>query len=222
MTNPLIVALDVPTLDDARALAAKVAGVAGGLKVGMELYYAEGRAAVRALGGARIFLDLKLHDIPNTVAAAVRSLAPLGVDILNVHALGGRAMMEAANEHKRDTTLIAVTILTSLDDAALKDIGLPPADEAVPHLAALARDAGCDGVVCAPTDLAAVRAVCPPPFLIVTPGVRPSGSSRDDQARTMTPRQAIDAGADRIVVGRPVNAAPDPRAAAEAILEDLR
>lgn len=222
MTNPLIVALDVPTLDDARALAATVGDVAGALKIGMELFYAEGPRTVRALQPHNLFLDLKLHDIPTTVARAVASLASLGVELLNVHALGGRSMMEAANAEKRTTKILAVTILTSLDDAALKELGLPPAAEAVPHLAQLAREAGCDGVVCAPPDIPAARAACPAPFLIVTPGVRPAGAAKGDQARTLTPRQAIDAGADRIVVGRPINSAADPRAAALAILEDIR
>lgn len=220
--NPIIVALDVPTLDDARALASRVGDAVGGLKIGMELFDAAGPDAVRAFDGRRIFLDLKLHDIPTTVKRTVAALAPLGVELLNVHALGGRAMMEAANETKGATKIIAVTILTSLDDADLKEVGLPPASEAVSMLAALARDAGCDGVVCAPADIAAVRAVCPAPFLIVTPGVRPASSSADDHARALTPRAAIEAGADRLVVGRPITAAGDPAAAARAILEELR
>ncbi|HVL33013.1 MAG TPA: orotidine 5'-phosphate decarboxylase / HUMPS family protein, partial [Actinomycetota bacterium] len=135
--------------------------------------------------------------------------------------LGGRAMLEAAADAKGDMKLLAVTILTSLDDAALKEIGLPPAAEAVPQLAQLALESGCDGVVCAPTDIAAVRAVCPAPFMLVTPGVRPAGADRNEQARTTTPKEAIMAGADRIVIGRPITHAPDPRAAARAILEEL-
>ena len=218
--GPLIVALDVPTLDDARTLVSRI-GDDVSYKIGLELFDAEGARAVEAIGAHRLFLDLKLHDIPNTVKRAVAVLAPLSVELLNVHALGGRAMLEAANETKRDTKIIAVTILTSLTDLDLKEVGLPPASEAVPSLAQLAREAGCDGVVCAPTDIAAVRAVCPPPFLIVTPGVRPAGSSMDDQARTATPKQAISAGADRIVVGRPITAADEPRAAVEAILQEL-
>ena len=141
--------------------------------------------------------------------------------MVNVHALGGKAMLEAAADAKGSMSLLAVTILTSLDDAALKEVGLPPADEVVPALAELAREAGCDGVVCAPTDIRAVRAVCPPPFLIVTPGIRPAGTSADEQVRIATPRAARDAGADRLVIGRPITRAPDPRAAAEAIIAEL-
>jgi orotidine-5'-phosphate decarboxylase len=130
-------------------------------------------------------------------------------------------MMEAANQAKDHTKILAVTILTNLDDHALKELDLPPAKHAVPHLAELAQEAGCDGVICAPTDIEAVRRVAPPPFLVVTPGVRPQGSSQDDQARTKTPREAMDAGADRLVIGRPITRAPDPRKAAEHILEGL-
>jgi orotidine-5'-phosphate decarboxylase len=130
-------------------------------------------------------------------------------------------MLEAANDAKRDEKILAVTILTSLDDAACKEIGLPPPDEAVPTLAELAFAAGCDGVICAPTDVAAVRAICPKPFLIVTPGIRPAGSAPNEQARLSTPRAAIDAGADRLVIGRPITHADDPATAARAILEEL-
>ncbi len=217
--NPVIVALDVPSLDEARALAARIGDAAGAVKVGWELFGAEGSRALTAFDHP-VFADLKLHDIPTTVERALRALPD--VDMVNVHALGGRAMLEAAAGAKRGRTLLAVTILTSLDDGALKDVGLPPAEEAVPHLATLAREAGCDGVVCAPTDVVAVRAVCPAPFLIVTPGIRPAGSSADEQARIATPRAALDAGADRLVVGRPITHAPDPRVAAEDILAELR
>lgn len=219
--NPIIIALDVPTVKEAAALAETIGDAAGAFKVGLELYSAEGPGAISAAGGRPVFLDLKLHDIPTTVARAVRALASRGVDLLTVHALGGRAMLEAANEAKSGEKILAVTILTHLDDAALSEVGLPPADVAVPLLAKLAADAGCDGVVCAPTDLVAVREACPSPFLIVTPGVRPAGSDRDEQVRALTPRAAVEAGADRIVVGRPVTRARDPRAAALAILEDL-
>ncbi|HEX9774910.1 MAG TPA: orotidine-5'-phosphate decarboxylase [Actinomycetota bacterium] len=221
MVNPILVALDVPSLEHALALVDVVGDAAGGVKIGMELFDAEGPRAVEALAERGLFLDLKLHDIPTTVRRTVAALAPLGPAMLNVHALGGRAMLEAANETKGKTKILAVTILTSLGDGDLKEIGLPPAAEAVPMLAALAREAGCDGVVCAPADVAAVRAVAPAPFLIVTPGIRPAGSPADDQVRTMTPRQALDAGADYLVVGRPITRAPDPRAAAESILREL-
>jgi orotidine-5'-phosphate decarboxylase len=220
--NPIAVALDVPTVAEARALAEQIGDAAGVFKIGLELMMAEGPAAVRALEGRRVFLDVKLHDIPTTVRRALKALAPLGVDLVNVHALGGSAMLEAAAEVKGETKLLAVTILTSLDDAALKELGLPPAAEAVPALAQLAMASGCDGVVCAPTDIAAVRSVCPPPFLLVTPGIRPAGADRGDQARVATPKGALEAGADLLVIGRPITAAHDPRAAALSILEEIR
>ena len=216
MSNPIIVALDVPTLEEATALAATIGDAAGAVKVGLELFSAEGPRAVQAFDQP-VFLDVKLHDIPTTVARALTALAPLGPSLVNVHALGGRAMLEAAAQAKAEMGLLAVTILTSLDDAALKEIGLPPATEAVPVLAEMAMDAGCDGVVCAPTDIEVVRAVCPPPFLIVTPGVRPAEADADDQSRVATPEAARAAGADRLVIGRPITRAADPRAAALAI-----
>jgi orotidine-5'-phosphate decarboxylase len=219
--NPIIVALDVPTADEASALADRIGDAAGAFKVGLQLFSAEGPAAVRALRDRNVFLDLKLHDIPTTGAGAVRAVAQLHVELLTVHALGGRAMLEAANDAKRDEKVLAVTILTSLDDVALKELGLPPVAEAVPNLADLAFAAGCDGVVCAPTDVAAVREICPEPFLIVTPGIRPAGSDRNEQARASTPRAAIDAGASRIVIGRPITKADDPAAAARAVLDEL-
>jgi len=219
--NPIIVALDVPTLEDAVGIADTIGDAVGAFKVGLELFSSQGPEAVRALGDRRVFLDLKLHDIPTTVANAVRALRPLHAELLSVHALGGRAMLEAANDAKREEKILAVTILTSLDDAACKEIGLPPTDEAVPTLAELAFAAGCDGVICAPTDVHAVRAICPKPFLIVTPGIRPAGSDPNEQARLSTPRAAIEAGADRLVIGRPITRADDPAAAARAILEGL-
>jgi orotidine-5'-phosphate decarboxylase len=220
--NPIIVALDVPTLDEASSLAETIGDAAGAFKVGLQLFSAEGPGAVRALGDKRVFLDLKLNDIPNTVAGAVRAIAPLRVELLTVHALAGRAALEAANDAKREEKVLAVTVLTSFDDAACKEVGLPPPAEAVPSLAELAFAAGCDGVICAPPDIEAVRAVCPKPFMVVTPGVRPTGAGRDEQARLRTPREAIDAGADRIVIGRPITRAEDPRTAALAIAETLR
>jgi len=219
--NPLIVALDVPGLEEASDLAARIGDAAGAFKVGLELFGAHGPGAVRALGDRNVFLDLKLHDIPTTVARAMKAVAPLKVELLTVHALGGRAMLEAANDAKREEKVLAVTVLTHLDDAACKEAGLPPPAETVPALAELAFASGCDGVVCAPTDIELVRSVCPPPFIIVTPGVRPSGADLDDQARVRTPGEAIAAGADRIVVGRPITRADDPRAAAEAILAEI-
>lgn len=221
MTSPLIVALDVAAADEAAALAKRVGDAAGLYKIGLELWAAAGADAARAVDGP-LFLDLKLHDIPTTVERAVRALAPLGPSMLTVHALGGRAMLEAAAAATPpETTLLAVTILTSLSDADLAEMGLPPAAEAVPALAGLARDAGCDGVVCAPADLEAVRRVAPRPFVVVTPGVRPAGA-HDDHARALTPAEAIAKGADYLVVGRPVTRAADPRAAALALLEEIR
>jgi orotidine-5'-phosphate decarboxylase len=219
--NPLIVALDVPTVDEAVSLTEQIGDAAGAYKVGLELFGAQGPNAVRALGESKIFLDLKLHDIPTTVARAIRALAPLKAELLTVHALGGRAMLEAANDAKREEKVLAVTVLTHLDDAACKEAGLPPPAEAVPALAELAFAAGCDGVICAPADIESVRAVCPAPFLVVTPGVRPKDAEHDEQARVRTPGEAIKAGADRIVVGRPVTRARDPRAAAQAILAEI-
>jgi len=219
--NPIIVALDVPTLEEATDLASVIGDEVGAYKVGLQLFGAYGPEAVRALGEQRVFLVLKLHDIPNTMAGAVRSVRPLRVKLLTVHALAGRAALEAANDAKREEKILAVTILTSFDDATCKEVGLPPTAEAVPALAELAFAAGCDGVICAPTDVEAVRAVCPKPFLIVTPGVRPAGSDQNEQARVSTPRGAMDAGADRLVIGRPITRAEDPAATARAIAEGL-
>ena len=222
MTNPLIVALDVPTLEEATALAETIGDAAGGVKVGLELFCSEGPLAVTAFD-APVFLDLKLHDIPTTVARALHALEPVAPWMVNVHALGGRSMMQAAAEAKPSSTkLLAGTILTHLSDDDLHELGLPPASEAVPALAKLAAESGCDGVVCAPLDVERVRAVVPSAFLIVTPGVRPAGAAEDEHARTLGPAEAIAAGATHLVVGRPVTRAGDPRAAARAILDGIR
>jgi orotidine-5'-phosphate decarboxylase len=219
--NPLIVALDVPSLDEASLLARKIGDAAGAFKVGLELFSAEGPRAVSAIEGP-VFLDLKLHDIPTTVARALRVLDVVAPWMVNVHSLGGRAMLEAAVEAKPSSTkLLAVTILTHLGDDDLAELGLPKASEAVPSLAKIASESGCDGVVCAPDDVALIRAVVPKEFLIVTPGSRPAGDAHDEHARGATPREAIEAGADYVVVGRPITRAPDPRAAAEAIAKEL-
>jgi orotidine-5'-phosphate decarboxylase len=219
--NRLIVALDVPSLDEASALARKIGIAAGAFKVGLELFAAEGPRAVSAIE-SNVFLDLKLHDIPTTVARALRALDVVAPWMVNVHALGGRAMLEAAVEAKPPATkLLAVTILTHLGDDDLAELGLPKASEAVPSLAKLAAESGCDGVVCAPADVALVRSVVPTDFLIVTPGVRPKGAGADEHARGATPREAVEAGADYLVVGRPITRAPDPRAAALAITKEL-
>ena len=220
--NPLIVALDVPSLTEAEQLAERIGDATGGFKVGLELFAAEGPRAVAAIEQP-VFLDLKLHDIPTTVARAMRALDVVAPWMVNVHALGGRAMLEAAVEAKpAPTKLLAVTILTSLSDDDLAEVGLPKASEAAPTLALLAKETGCDGVVCAPRDLSGVREAVGPGLLIVTPGIRPRAASNDEHARGATPREAIEAGADHIVVGRPVTRAPDPRAAAEAIVAEAK
>ena len=170
---------------------------------------------------------MKLHDIPNTVAGAMKALAPLGASIINVHALGGGAMMRAAVEAAASVRpkpkLLAVTVLTSLDAADLAAMGIAGTPlEQVVRLAKLTKDSGMDGVVCSPQEIAAVRAACGHDFLIVTPGVRPAGGSLDDQRRVMTPKRALEAGANLLVIGRPITGASDPAEAAKAILEDLR
>ncbi len=222
MRNPLIVALDVPSVDNAVATAKAIGDVAGGFKVGLTLWAVGGPDAVRAID-APVFLDLKLHDIPHQVESALRALAPLRPSMLTVHSLGGRAMLEAAANATPDgSSLLAVTILTSLHDNALAEMRLPPIAEAVPLLAQLAVECGCHGIVCSPADLEAVRAVVPDDFLVVTPGVRAAGDDAQDQARVATAGEALRAGATHIVVGRPITRAPDPRAAAEAILAEIR
>jgi orotidine-5'-phosphate decarboxylase len=226
--NPIFVALDTPALDVATSLASRVAPFVGGLKVGLEFVSANGPEGVRAMvkTGRPIFLDVKLHDIPNTVASAMKALAPLGAAIVNVHASGGAAMMraavEAASSVRPRPKVIAVTVLTSLEAADLVDMGISatPLDQVV-RLAKLSKACGIDGVVCSPQEIAAVRSACGPDFLIVTPGVRPAGSAADDQRRVMTPKRALEAGADLLVIGRPITGASDPAEAARAILADL-
>jgi len=226
----LIVALDVPGLAEAGALLDRLDGLVSTYKVGAQLFTAAGPAAVEACRkrGARVFLDLKYHEIPAIAGAAVREAARLGVALLTVHAAGGSAMLRAAAaaaaEAGRDRPrILAVTVLTSLGRAALhRELGVPVAVEGhVLHLAGLARAAGCDGFVASPHEARRLRATMGPACLIVTPGVRPAGSAAGDQARVATPAAAIRAGADRVVVGRPITGAPDPAAAAAAILREL-
>lgn len=222
----LIVALDVPTADGARALVDRLSGKVGMFKVGSQLFTAAGPPLVRELvgRGEKVFLDLKYHDIPQTVANAVAEASLLGVSLLTVHALGGRAMMEAAVGALPavGSRLLAVTILTSHDDASLEAIGVSGAvTEGVRRLARLARQARADGVVASPQEAEIVRAACGPDFLIVTPGIRPAGAGVDDQARPATPAAAIRAGADYLVVGRPIAQADDPAAAAAAIVREI-
>lgn len=224
--NPIFVALDVPSAAAALAQATQLRPHVGGFKVGLELFCAAGPDIVTQLGAAQVFLDLKFHDIPNTVAGASRVAAQLGVMLFNVHCLGGAAMMRAGAEATRTvnshTKIIGVTILTSHDAAQLQELGL--AEEpavAARRLARLAQEAGLDGVVCSPQEVVAIRAECGPDFLLVTPGVRPAGAAVGDQKRVMTPQEALAAGSDWLVVGRPITAAPDPAQAARDILASL-
>ncbi len=220
MTRPIFVALDTPDLERARAVAKRVRNHVGGLKLGLEFFCANGHHGVREMAAMDlpIFLDLKLHDIPNTVAKAVQSLGPLKPAILTVHAAGGRAMMEDAKAAAPiGTKVVAVTVLTSLDGADLSAIGLSGDPHAqVQRLAALAHEAGIDGIVCSGNEVAAARKAWPGGFFVV-PGVRPPGGDVGDQKRVMTPRAALDAGASILVIGRPITGAEDPDAAARAI-----
>jgi orotidine-5'-phosphate decarboxylase len=226
----LIVALDVPGLAEAEALLDRLSGVVSTFKIGAQLFTAAGPAAVELCRkrGGRVFLDLKYHDIPAQVGGAVREAGRLGVALLTVHAAGGSAMLRAAVEAAAEAgrgrpAILAVTVLTSLDRAGLqRELQVPLAVEGhVVHLADLARAAGCDGVVASPQEARRLRALMGPSWLIVTPGVRPAGADLGDQARVATPAAACQAGADYVVVGRPITAAPDPAAAAAAILQEL-
>ncbi len=224
----LIVALDVSSAEAARKIVAAVGDSAQAYKVGMQLYTAEGPSIVRELvdSGRSVFLDLKYHDIPTTVAAAVREAAELGVSMLTVHASGGgkmlRAAINAAANQRPDLLILAVTVLTSLDDVELGKIGVRESVvEQVLRLTALARTNGCKGVVASAREAAALREEFGRDLTIVTPGVRPAGSGHDDQIRVVTPAEAIAAGASHIVVGRPITEAEDPAAEARAILAQI-
>jgi orotidine-5'-phosphate decarboxylase len=222
-TDRLIVAIDRSSRDDILRLADALQGVAGILKIGLQAFVSNGPSIVREVTarGAKVFLDLKIHDIPNTAGHAVADAAALGAEMVTVHASGGEAMLRAV---ATDSTLVlGVTILTSLDDAELRRIGLTgtPLDNAV-RLAKLAQDSGLRGVVASPHEVAAIRNACGDAMRIVVPGIRPEGSEAGDQRRTMTPAAAIAAGADYIVVGRPITDAGDPRAAALALVDSLR
>jgi len=214
-------ALDVPDPAAAAKLAGRLAGHVGLFKVGLELFVAHGRAAVDAVRGPGlpIFLDLKLHDIPQTVESAARGVAALGVDYVTVHASGGAEMIRAARRALPRTKLLAVTVLTSLGPADLDAVGLPR--DAVPRLAKLAMGAGADGLVCSPQEVAELRASLGAAPLLVVPGIRPAGADAGDQRRTGTPAEAIRAGASILVIGRPLRDAPDPAAAAEAINREI-
>lgn len=231
--NPIIVALDAPTLSDAKSLATALAGEVGAFKIGLELFNAVGPSVFSAVrecvgDGCRIFYDAKFHDIPNTVAGAVRTAGAHRLWMVNIHASGGAEMMRAAVDAARSASLfpplvIAVTVLTSIDQQALTDeLGVDrPIKGHVVSLAKLAQECGCDGVVSSPQEIAAIRQACGPEFLIVTPGVRPAGAAVGDQKRVATPEEAIAAGANYIVVGRPITGSIDPGGAARMILSSL-
>lgn len=230
----LIVALDFHTMSDVQKLVGELGDSVNFYKVGMELFYSVGPGVVEWLKAQdkKIFLDLKLHDIPNTVAGGLCSLMNLGADILNVHSSGGYAMMKTAADALRAEAakrgvpcpkLIAITVLTSIGDAEWADLGftLKMANQVV-RLAKLAKKAGLDGVVASPQEAALIRDACGENFLIVTPGVRPAGANIDDQSRIATPAAALQNGASHLVIGRPIRAAQNPREAAEKILEEMR
>ena len=227
----VIVALDVGDFSRAEELVRDLKGAISFFKVGLELFTASGPDVVKMVidHGARVFLDLKFFDIPNTVKGAVRSASSLNVSIINVHALGGSEMMKAAAkaaaESKNPPKVIAVTVLTSFDEVGFSNIGYSASiEDSVVSLATAAKDAGLDGVVSSPNEVRTIKKHLEhsgKDFLIVTPGVRPTWSQANDQKRVMTPKDAFDAGADYIVIGRPITAAKDPKAAAERVIEEL-
>lgn len=223
---PIAVALDAPDLETAARWAHLVTPHVSTVKVGLELYLRYGPdviASVRGASGVQVFLDLKLHDIPNTVAGATRAVARLKPAILTVHAAGGPAMIRAAVEAAPETKIAAVTVLTSLTAGDLEAVGLRgPATDAARRLAVLAVEAGAQALVCSPHEVAAVRAEVGPDVTLITPGVRPAGAATQDQARVATPEQALANGADLLVIGRPITGAADPGAAAAAIASALR
>ena len=227
--SPIIVALDYPCLADAVALARQLDPALVRVKVGKELFTREGPSVVEALQalGFELFLDLKFHDIPNTVAAALRSAAALGVWMVNVHASGGRRMMEAASEALAGVSsrplLTAVTVLTSMNDQDLVEIGISvPAAEQVRRLALLAKDCGVDGVVCSAQEAPMLRDACGEGFLKVTPGIRPAGADVGDQSRIVTPSDALALGVSHMVIGRPITRAASPTQAVEEIIQSLQ
>ncbi|MGN6387104.1 MAG: orotidine-5'-phosphate decarboxylase [Verrucomicrobiota bacterium] len=233
MRNPIILALDLPTQDLAVELACSLAPVLGAVKIGSELFTAGGPEIVRRIRatGLNVFLDLKFHDIPNTVAKAVASAVRLDIQMLTIHASGGSEMMKAAEESAQKTAsqaglpvplLLAVTVLTSMDANGISEIGLQPnIAKQVERLATLAVQSGIRGLVCSPLEVTALRQIIPSSMQLVTPGIRIESSPKDDQKRTLSPAEAIAAGANWLVVGRPIYAAPNPRQAAEQILARL-
>ncbi|MER6170989.1 orotidine-5'-phosphate decarboxylase [Streptosporangium sp. NPDC001681] len=223
---PIAVALDAPDLETAAHWASLVTPHVTTVKVGLELYLRYGPdviASVRGASGVRVFLDLKLHDIPNTVAGAARAVARLKPAILTVHATGGPAMIRAAVEAMPNTQIAAVTLLTSLSEADLEQMGVRgPSEDAVRRLSAMAVAAGAQALVCSPREVAAVRAEVGPDITLITPGVRPAGAESQDQARVATPEQAFADGADLLVIGRPITGSADPGATAAGIAAALR
>ncbi|HZR17198.1 MAG TPA: orotidine-5'-phosphate decarboxylase [Verrucomicrobiae bacterium] len=233
MRNPVLVALDVSTQDAALALARELAPVVGGFKIGSELFTSSGPEIVRAIRsiGASVFLDLKFHDIPNTVSKAVASAVRLDVQMLTIHTSGGLQMMRAAQQSAQETArqagrpaplVLGVTVLTSMDAGTLSEIGWKSdVGKQVERLADLAVRAGLCGLVCSPLEIARLRQILPEEIKLVTPGIRTGTEKADDQKRTLTPRQAIEAGADWLVIGRPIYGAANPREAAERIVGSL-
>jgi len=233
MQNPVLVALDVPEADVALRLAAQLAPIVGGFKIGSELFTAAGPDIVRRIRatGAAVFLDLKFHDIPNTVAKAVASATRLDVQMLTIHTGGGLEMMRAAGQAARETAaqsgrnpplVLGVTVLTSMDNRNLSEMGVATTVALqVERLAGLAVHAGLRGLVCSPLEITALRKTLPPEIQLVIPGIRTGAEKSDDQKRTLSPREAIAAGANWLVIGRPIYAAENPRAAAERILASL-
>ena len=228
-TDRIFVALDTTDLDHAVNLAKQLVGLVGGVKMGKEFLTGHGPEGVRQVArcGMPVFLDTKFHDIPNTVASAIRAALPLAPFIINVHASGGSAMMIAAQKAVEEAgdnrpLLIAVTVLTSMSDEDLAEIGMQgPAKDRVVALAKLTQKSGLDGVVCSPLEITAIREACGPDFKLMVPGIRPAGSQAGDQKRIMTPAEAVKLGADYLVIGRPITQADDPVAAAKKIAEEL-
>eukprot|EP00967_Tisochrysis_lutea_P154323 scaffold306287_cov29-Tisochrysis_lutea.AAC.1 len=233
---PVFVAVDTPDLETANKLAQSLQIPGLGIKLGLEFFCANGAAGIKSVlqasGGAPLFLDLKFHDIPNTVAGAVRATIGVGAAVINVHASGGPMMMKAAaaaaeeEAHRLNVPrpcLLAVTVLTSMDDSDLSAVGqAPPARDQVVRLAKLAQECGMDGVVCSAEEISAIRAACGPAFVLVVPGIRPAGAAIGDQKRVMTPAQAMGAGATSLVVGRPITQAEVPKDAAASIVAEAK
>jgi len=234
MQNPIIAALDVPTAEQAETLARELAPAVGAFKIGKELFVSAGPEIVKRIRatGASVFLDLKFHDIPNTVAKAVAAATRLDVQMLTIHASGGSEMMRAAEKSAQDTAkaagtavplVLGVTVLTSSNNATLAEIGcIADTESQVLRLARLAVESGLRGLVCSPLEIVALRKIIPASVQLVTPGIRTGAEPGDDQKRTLSPREAIQAGASWLVIGRPIYAAANPRAAAESILQSIR